>query len=376
MLVYAQPLSTTRASRAQLGDLGMSLLSKIVKISTPGPNAVKLDSTPGVVKKAIAVVGPALSAIPGYGTLLAGAAAVITVADQRLKAQRLQSAASSGNASSLMQEYQGLMGTVPGRALGVDALQKVVDAAGQQGLWPNVRKWSGAIVPQVVSTGCKGCTPPTMQAWVGQNINGNPLQLVDAWTNLVNSTWGSKWFVAAGPVQRQILIDLIDALLYQTNPNVPLYYGQAAPDAPPPASSPTTPAPSTALPAPSPAPIPLPPPTTTPPPAIVTGPPSSTVPASTTAAPIPPAVADNTRQLIDALLAQGATQAQAFSGAMQSLAASGVQATPQVQQAVAEEVKAKSALPWPWIIGGGAAGLLVLTLALTRRHQQPMRAAR
>lgn len=375
MLVYAQPVPVARASRAQLGDLGLSLISKIIKSATPGPNEFKLNSTPKEVKAAIAAVGPALSAIPGWGTLAAAGATVITAADQRQKAQRLQGAAASGNASSLMQEYQGLMGTVPGRALGVDAMEKVAAAAGQQGLWPNVKKWKDAVVHEAVITGCKGCTPPTMIDWVKQNANGNPLQLVDAWTNLVNSTWGSKWFVASGPVQRQILIDMIDALIGQVNPSAPLYYAQPAAAAPPPpAPVPVPPPPPVAVapppsivtPTPTPTPITLPAPTTTPPPALTTTGPSSTVPGT---AAIPPTVADNTRSVIDALLQQGATQAQAFSAAMQSLAASGVQPTPQIQQAVAEEVKSKSAdVPWPWIIGGGTAGLLVLTLVLTRRR--------
>lgn len=367
MLVYAQPVSTSRASRAQLGELGLSLVSKIIKASTPGPNEFKLKSTPKEVKKAIAVAGPALSAIPGWGTLAAAGATVITAADQRLKAQRLQSTAAQNNATGLLQEYQGLMGTIPGRAFGVDTMEKLIEAAGQAGLWPNVKKWSNGVVHQVIATGCKGCTPPTMQDWVRQNANGNPLQLVDAWTNLVNSTWGSKWLVASGPVQRQILIDMIDALLAQANPSAPLYYGQAAPDAPAAAPAATAPAPSTAVtPAPPPAVLPAP---STPAPPLTSGAPSSTVPAPTTPQPIPPVVADNTRQMIDALLQQGATQSQAFAAAMQSLAASGVPPTPQIQQAVAEEVKAKSTeLPWPWIIGGGTAGLLVITLLLTRRR--------
>lgn len=369
MHVYAQPVSTSRARRPQLDGLGLSLVSKIIKASTPGPNEFKLKSTPKEVKKVIAVAGPALSAIPGWGTLAAAGAAVITAADQRQKAQRLQGLAQANDAGGLLQEYQGLMGTIPGRAFGVDTMERLIDAAGQAGLWPNVKKWKGGVVHEAVITGCKGCTPPTMIDWTRQNANGNPLQLVDAWTNHVNSSWGSKWLVASGPVQRQILIDMIDALLSQVNPSAPLYYGQAAPDAPatPPPTS-TAPPPSTA-PTPAPPAAVLPAPSTPPPPALTTGGPSSTIPTTALPQPIPPVVADNTRQMIDALLAQGATQSQAFAAALQSLAASGIAPTPQIQAAVAEEVKASSPMPWPWIIGGGAAaGLLALTLFLTRRR--------
>lgn len=221
-----------------LGNLSGGILSKIIKASTPGPNSFKLASTPKEIKKVIAVAGPALSAIPGWGTLAAGGAAIITAADQRAKAQRLQSAAAAGGeANAILQAYQEVAGQVPGRLIGVSTLEQVAQAAGRAGLWPNIKRWSDAVVPEVVRTGCKGCTPPTMQDWVQGNANGNPLQLVDAWGNLVNSTWGSKWFVPAGQIQRQILTDLIDALIVQANPGAPVYYGQAAelsPSNPPP----------------------------------------------------------------------------------------------------------------------------------------------
>lgn len=408
-----------------LGNLSGGILSKIIKASTPGPNSFKLQSTPKEIKKVIAVAGPALSAIPGWGTLAAGGAAIITAADQRAKAQRLQAAAASGGeANAILQAYQEVAGQVPGRLIGVSTLEQVAQAAGRAGLWPNVKRWSDAVVPEVVRTGCKGCTPPTMQDWVRGNVNGNPLTLVDAWGNLVNSTWGSKWFVPAGPIQRQILTDLIDALIVQVNPNAPVYYGQASaelsPSNPPPGVIVPVPPPTVQPPAIS-SPVILPLPVSPgqaagsasagsapaqiivrPPNQIAAGPPSgvslvaqagfapngqpiysatngklylgangqyydyagpvlaspptsiatpdaapvlspanapalSTVPAGA-ATQATQSTIDQLLPLIQQAMAQGASQTQAYSAAIDRLATQGVQVTPQVQQAVAGTV--------------------------------------
>lgn len=84
-----------------------------------------------------------------------------------------------------------------------------------------------------------------------------------------------------------------------------------------------------------------------------------------TPAPVPnltPQVADQTSKLIDQLLAQGATQSQAFSQAIASLQSQGVQATPQVQAAVQSEVT-QSAAPTnmtPWLIAAGIGAAFLL----------------
>jgi hypothetical protein len=106
-------------------------------------------------------------------------------------------------------------------------------------------------------------------------------------------------------------------------------------------------------------------------PATVTPPPPST---SSPPPQIPPATADHTRSVIDALLAQGQSQQQAFAAAMQSLAAAGVQPTPQIQQAVAEEVKTQAtgqSINWPIVLGiGSAAGLGLLLILRSRRGKR------
>lgn len=331
----------------KLGALGASFLTKVLRSATPGPNDFKLKSTPKEVKKVIAVAGPALSAIPGWGTLAAAGATVITAADQKLKAQRVMQA---GSGASLINEYSSMAGTVPGRVFGVDNMEKVIDAIGITGGWPNVKKWQSAVVDQVIRTGCKGCTPPTMQDWVKSKVSAgqlNPLALAPEWTSLVNSTWGSKWFVtSAGEVQNQAIIDMIDALIASVDPNAPLYYAQPQTEQPAsvtPGNPPTTQTPVTQTP--------------------VTQTPISTLPAPPTSVTDP-----NLNAYIQALIGQGKSQQDAFTAALAALGNAGTPITPQVQQQVADSVQtASSSLP-SWAIPAGiAAGGLILFLAMRKR---------
>jgi len=201
------------------------------------------------------------------------------------------------------------------------------------------------------------------------------------------SQWGTEPNAQWRTWENQIVTDLIDAYLYD-QPIVATSYTQqrwAQPRLsdvvksmqPAPASSPTPPA---AAPAPTPQPVPVvPAPAVTLPAAAVTPAPvalTTAAPAtssSSTPAPVAnlsPAVADNTRTLIDALLAQGASTQQTFTSAMQSLAAQGVQPTPQLQQAVASEVTsaASPALP-SWVLpAAGVTALGLLAFALSNRR--------
>lgn len=199
---------------------------------------------------------------------------------------------------------------------------------------------------------------------------------ISQWGTEPNADW-RRW-------ENQIVTDLIDAYLYDL-PIIATSYttqGWAQPrlsdvvksmqPAPTPTPAPAPPAPvapaapvvklptpvtpAPAAPAPS---VPVPPPAT----------PSVTVPPAP-ATNLTPQVADNTRALIDALLAQGQSSQSTFAAAMQSLAAAGVQPTPQIQQAVAEEVKTQqsSPIPWPWILGGSGVAVVLAALALRRRR--------
>lgn len=111
-------------------------------------------------------------------------------------------------------------------------------------------------------------------------------------------------------------------------------------------------------------------PTTTPPvtttlPAVGTSPPITVnVPANVPAA--------DTSGLIQQLIAQGASQQQAFAAALQSLAAQGVQATPQVQQQVANDV-ANASQPQQasvLLLAGGVVLVIGLGIFMSRRKRR------
>lgn len=195
---------------------------------------------------------------------------------------------------------------------------------------------------------------------------------ISQWGTEPNADW-RRW-------ENQIVTDLIDAYLYD-QPIVATSYTQQRWAQPrlsdvvksmQPAPAPSSPASTTPAPvAPAPAPIVSTPSVQLPAPVISA--PATSSSAAPAASNLTPAAADNTRALIDALLAQGQSSQSTFAAAMQSLAAQGVQPTPQIQQAVAEEVKTKSqpAIPIPWLIGGGAAvlGLGAVAIALIRRRR-------
>jgi hypothetical protein len=142
-------------------------------------------------------------------------------------------------------------------------------------------------------------------------------------------------------------------------------------------------------PAPTPTPTPLPPPIVSAPP-----PPTGLIPPPVLVAPLPSAPAptplpvittppggaitaptvppDQTAALIQQLMAQGASQQQAYAAALQSLAAQGVQATPQVQQQVANDVAAASTPQQAstlWL-AGGAVLIIGLGILMSRRNKR------
>lgn len=102
----------------------------------------------------------------------------------------------------------------------------------------------------------------------------------------------------------------------------------------------------------------------------VTLPATNTTPAITVNVP-PTTSTDQTSALIQQLMQQGASQQQAFQAALQSLAASGVQVTPAVQQQVASDVNAASATGGLFgmdtntlfTLGATAVGVIVFILA-------------
>lgn len=185
------------------------------------------------------------------------------------------------------------------------------------------------------------------------------------------------------PYDRKIMVDWVDRVLANLEigeTNRGSRQAHIVPSSliekmcPKPAAQPSQPTP---VPTPAPTPAPSSPTSTTPLPVPVPGTPTAPVPVTpptsditpmTPGASVPSNLNAQIQTLIDGLIAQGANQQQAYSAALQALASKGVTVTPQVQAAVAEQVKNSGGLPvWVW----PAAGVLVLgTLFLARRKRR------
>lgn len=297
-----------------------------------------------------------------------------------------------------LNDWRAVMGKIPGREIGISTLRSIFMGAIDEGYFPQGKAaWANDAI-----FGCSRCGE-TMQGVTKKALAagvGNPATILDQyWVPAVQKTHGVKWCLPNNAIARQILTDIFDALVFQEKPGAPLYYGQPlnlqpAPVATPapaaPVSAPTPPAPPSALPPPvTPAPVPpvatvqpvapVPPPPTAPAPAPapVTLP---ATPATPTTAAAPPIVVnvpstvppDKTGELIQALLSQGASQQQAFTQAMNSLAAQGVPPTPQVQAAVTEQVQKAASGPSPAMIVGilAATGLTAWAVMKGRKSRR------
>jgi outer membrane protein with glycine zipper len=346
--------------REYLGDLGLSPQAQ--GAAGGAATGAKIGSAimPGVGTAIGAVVGGIAGAIAGRG-------------DPNKAEKKVLS-------DDLDQYINLYMGRVPGRAFGAQTMEKLIDAAGQRKMWPNVKKWSGDAIHGAIY-GCKGCTPPTVVEWVRQQVAGgnlNPTTLVDPWGALVQRTWGSKWFVPSGNVQRQLIIDLLDALIAQQVPNAPQFY--AMPEAPPApvASVPSAPPPAVIAPVPPPV---LPPMATLPhflpmpAPAMPVPPSAASAMATTTSAPAQittqptsggaatlatPDITAQVQSAVANMLAQGASPPTAYQATVDSLASQGVAVTPDVQNAVAQQVTQASAGGGGLLLAGLAVGAFVL----------------
>lgn len=332
------------------------------------------------------------SFIPGVGTAVG--AVVGAIAGALFSKKKDPNAAEKEALKGQLDEYVRVQGSVPGRAFTLTVLKQLIDGAGYRGMWPNIKKWSGDAIAGAID-GCKGCTPPTIRQFVKDQVAAgdiDPISLASKFTEHVNRTWGSKWFVqTAGATQRQLMIDLMDYFVAENKPDAPLFYAPG-----------WTVAANAPAPTPTPAPTPVPTPTgasssepgapyvatgkmqdglpiyqgpdkslytwnpntkqlvliysptstTAPKPLPVQPPRTDLAPAIVLPTPSQPQV--DVSALVSSLMQSGANQQQAFLAAMQNLQAQGVQTTPQVQQAVADQVQASgsaTAIPTWALIG-------------------------
>jgi hypothetical protein len=361
MLIY--PPAAARSSRANLAGLGASASATYAK------QGASVGASVGSVVPVIGtVVGAAIGAVVGAigGAFVGSRRPESDLWDQYKKISgtargiELDPAFRAGAFVGLMRFKKN---TFPPRARGgygpKDDARFLDDMAGQVAAAVRAGK-IGA------SDDAKSVFSKVVGPWIAQ------------WGEEPNADW-RRW-------ENQIVTDQIDAYLYDM-PIVATSYTQQrhaqprlsevvkamTPPAPPPLSTPAPAAkpPIATLPVPA---VIAPPVALLPAPAAIAPPVSSIAPGAPPASSpssLTPAAADNTRAVIDALLAQGASSQQAIAAAMQSLAAQGVQPTPQIQQAVAEEVQSKTqAIPWPWILGGGGLALTLAAVLLTRRRSR------
>lgn len=355
------------------------------------------------------------SVIPGVGTAIG--AVVGAIAGALFSKKKDPNAAEKEALKGQLDEYVRVQGSVPGRAFTLTVLKQLIDGAGYRGMWPNIKKWSGDAIAGAID-GCKGCTPPTIRQFVKDQVAAgdiDPISLAGKFTEHVNRTWGSKWFVtSAGATQRQLIIDLMDYFVAENKPDAPLFYAPGWTVA---ANTPTTAAP---------APVPsstsadpnapkgslvqigysvtgetvfrddlnrryvnregqwlaytgalqtTPPAQASPPVMSIlpVAPPVNAVPPNAIVTPTPTQPQIDVSALVSQLMQSGANQQQAFLAAMQNLQAQGVSATPQVQQAVADQVKSASSgfggMPtWALIAIPAALGAVFLIARPRRKH--------
>lgn len=361
-----------------------------------------------------AVVGQVAIPIPGLGAAIGGLVGGI-VGGLFGHEDHAKVNADVNARQNLFGQYTTMAGTVPGRQIGLATMREVWKGAAHEGHFP---KWQGQEQRiDYAIDGCNKCDPNTFNVlWPKAQTAGvrDAKTFIDQYFIPANASAGDHWAVPQDAVGYQILYDTADAYLSQKAPASLPYV--STPPSPTPAPIPPTPV--TAMPVPTPTGQPLPvvgqgvtsqslansgyivigvdplnglqvwqqpgarpvelsngqllpyyPPTpapqSSPVPVVIPtpAPQQSVLPSGAT---VPAAGIDpNTQAYINQLLAQGASQQQAFSAALQQLQQQGVQPTPQVQQQVAAALPAAPVTSglsgqWPMIIAGGLALLSIL----------------
>lgn len=364
--------------------------------------AIKGAGTGAKVGSVVPVIGTAVGAVVGaIAGYLLGAKHYFNVGQSNAQCQQLLQA---------WQQYRQIQGHVAGRALGWQTMQQLFHAAVGAGLFPgndmHLKFHEGTLqcaghgdwVDDFLGTdlagkavnncGAHNCMADALARFQQQRAQvprgtADAVYFVDALVLPMNATAQIPWIYNGGqdPVVHQLMYDLADAYLAQhvggTTPYVQFPAAQTGtPTAGAVGVAPAPPAPS--APAAVPYVSPSSPSSPSSPRIIPTVDPGYGVPPTTYPATdqlpavVPP---EQTNSLISAMLAQGASAQQAYTQALQSLAANGVNTqAPAVQQQVAGAVQAAAAgtgvsSPAWWIAGAGLLAVAVVMGVKDRRKR-------
>ena len=319
-------------------------------------------------------LGPIVTPIAGAINPLVGAAvgAVTTAAkvDVAKQQQRASALNAAGNDQQLNAAYKQVARTVPGRAIGPDALKQVLGAFVRMGGFPPIR------VDQEPNSPASRTAWENAQKAAAQSLARGDYSAVNAFNNdfkqIAASTPGQQWMIgqyvtAPGSddnFQSQIFVDMIDAAMAQMNPNVPYSYGVQSSDyvqAPTPTTVSAPSMPTTVS-----APLPAPTQSVQTPQPIAYAPPN---PQPLQQVGVDPATQAQINAMLQSMQQQGANQQQMYAAMMSQLANAGVNTqAPQVQQAAAATLQPMTAglsgNTSLWIAGGLA--VLAVMFALAR----------
>jgi len=277
------------------GALGALGVSPLTETAAGGAATIGVDLGVGTAAGSLgaAALGSAAgSVVPVVGTVV-GAAVGLLVGKLFGHANYAAVAASVGQSMQVADLYKTLYGQYAGRVLTLPDITIVWYGLMHEGFWP--QNAGGGWAPgttcnvkaceagQLVNGSCPGCggtaswvqsllanaggakAIPTYIATANKAGIYNPVTIADnyiipGWAGPVECKQCIDWFRVASSqnpvIARQLVIDTVDAMEYQTNPNLPLYYGSGSATAPATsAATPTSPAaastPAVASPAPA-----------------------------------------------------------------------------------------------------------------------------
>lgn len=357
----ATRLARQRGSLAGLGDGSVE-------------GAAKGASTGATVGSAVPIIGTAVGAVVGAIVgYLVGAKHYFNVGDSNAMCQQLMQA---------WQQYTSIQGHVAGRALTWSTMQQLFHAAVGAGLFPgndmHLKFHEGTLQcaghgdwvddflgvnlqgAPVNNCGAHNCMADALAEFKQRRASvpaGTPdaIYFVDEIVLPMNQSAQIPWVYngAQNPQVHQLFYDLADAYLAQNVSGTTPYveYPQAQSGTPTPGAEGAPAAAPGATPTPVSAPAPA-------------SPPATTVPYVSPPAAAPGAAPTQTDALVQSLLAQGASQSQAYESALAALQAQGVNvAEPAVQSQVAGAVAAAAPVSASSLLSGST-GLILIALGV------------